>query len=555
MKNILNHYTQTTDLEPGEQHIVARLKRREDAQNAIVPDTPHASRGFLRIERVANAVPVSLFGQSVRSFAHNRIAVCFGVEGEGGETVPGAPLMTALISEESLAQLMMSPNRSNKNIALTAETWLGEVMPEWCDEKSSPDSLLDTAMDETLSSRRGAVDALKRIGRDLKAPLSKSGQRDMKNLLDQVLAKGDAKFRLERHSDNLQRILVQNRVEASTAALNIDGIARSAQSEPLLLEGVSQITNPEMARDINGMLNAAMERYTPQEAEVYFKATVIYMQKILDEYFPDCNYVPGSDDPHGQILRSALRNGDRDRVRQLEQLANLAANLVNPHVNELRAAADGHGLTASCAFIAGGDFALHASFPSADRGYFSMRIETATIENDFGNEKIRDGSLIVELGLSPEDMMTALRGHPTGADIPCSIDNVAGISLSRPKLESDLEAIVKSGASNATVKEALTELMDLTSEAMALIKGGAKRAADRKLLENLLERIDLSMETYSAFELREVQDRAGRMNNIVRDMNRNSLQAINDYVLARNGCELPMFLGLRDEDDTPAPDL
>ena len=90
---------------------------------------------------------------------------------------------------------------------------------------------------------------------------------------------------------------------------------------------------------------------------------------------------------------------------------------------------------------------------------------------------------------------------------------------------------------------------------MALIEGGAKRAADRKLLENLLERIDLSMETYSAFELRDVQDRAGRMNNIVQDMNRNSLQAINDYVLARNGCELPMFLGLRDEDDTPAPDL
>lgn len=56
MKNILNHYTQTADLEPGDQHIVARLKRREDAQNAIVPDTPHASRGFLRIERVANAV-------------------------------------------------------------------------------------------------------------------------------------------------------------------------------------------------------------------------------------------------------------------------------------------------------------------------------------------------------------------------------------------------------------------------------------------------------------------------------------------------------------------
>jgi hypothetical protein len=555
MKKILNHYLLDVELDPGEKHILGRLIARQKAHDAIVPDDPHASRGFLRIERVAKSEPVSLFGQSVRSFAHNRIVICFGVEGEGGETVPGAPLMTALISEESLAQLMMSPNRSNQNVALTAESWLGETMPQWSDRRPSPDELLDAAMGDTLASRRGAVDALKLKASDLKGPLSKARQRDMAILLDQVLAKSDAKFRLQRHSDNLQRILVQSRVEASTAALNIDGIARSAQSEPLLLEGGAEITDPSLARDRNGMLNAAMERYTPEEAKLAYKAVITFMQKIIKDDFPDCAYVPGSNDPHGQRLRMALRDDDRARAKQLEHLASLAANLANPHVDERRAAADGHGLTASCAFIEGGDHALHASFPSANRGFFSFRIETAVVENSFGNEKIRDGSRIVELGLSPEDMMTALRGHPTGADIPCSIDNVAGISLSRPKLEGNLEAIVNSGAADPIGDETLAEFTGLIAQAKDVIKSGAKRASDRKQLEDLVDRIDIAMEAFSGFELRNVQDRARSMNDIVQDMNRKSLQSINDYVLERNGSDLPMILSQYDDDALPAREL
>jgi len=555
MRNILNHYAKNADLNRDDQKILTRLRARLDAQEAILPDTAHAGRGFLRIERVAKAEPVSLFGQSVRSFAHNRIVIHFGAEGDDGETVPGAPLMTALLSEESLAQLMMSPNRSNALVALTAESWLGEAMPEWGTQKTSPDALLDEAMESTLQSRRRAMDGLKVMSAEIKGAIPKAGQSEMKILLSQVIAKGDAKFRLKRHAENLQRLLVQSRVEASTAALNIEGIARAVHSEPVLLEGGSEITDPTLARDRNGLLNAAMERYTPEEARVAYEATISYMKKVIDEDHPGSTYVPGSDDPHGQKVRSAFRDAERDQVKLLEGLAGLAASLANPHINERRAAADGHSLTASCAFIEGGDHALHSSFPSADRGYFALRIETAFVENSVGNEKIRDGSRVVELGLSPEDMMTALRGHPTGANIPCSIDNVAGIAIEREELPGDLEVAITGGSADRNVAEAAMELETLISEATMIIEAGAKRAADRKQLADLIDRIDLAMEAYCGHELRDVQTRAGGMNSVVQDMNKSALQAINEYVLDRHGFELPMLSGRRDAEDALARDL
>jgi hypothetical protein len=45
------------------------------------------------------------------------------------------------------------------------------------------------------------------------------------------------------------------------------------------------------------------------------------------------------------------------------------------------------------------------------------------------------------------------------------------------------------------------------------------------------------------------------MNDIVQDMNRKSLQSINDYVLERNGSDLPMILSQYDDDALPAREL
>ncbi len=546
MKKILEHYVKTSEPDENQRRIIQRLRSRLDAHASILPETEHAGRGFLRIERVAKAEPVPLFGQNVPSFAHNRVVVCFGTEGDAGLTVSGAPLMSALISEESLAQLMLSPNRTNGHVALTAESWLGETMPLWQGVKTRPDDLLDAAMSETLQARRDAVDALKEMASEGKGAISKARQQDMKHLLDRVMSKGDAKFRLERHAENLQRILVQNRVEASTAALNLEGIARAARGEVSLLEGGSDITNPSLARDKNGMLNAAMERFTPQEAQVAYLATLSYMGSILDEKHPDITYTPSSEDPHGQNIRAILRGVDPYEVKELERLASLAGHLGNPYVNEKRELTDGQCLTASCSFISGGSEALHSSFPATDHGYFALRIETAYFENSFGNEKIRQGSTILELGLSPEDMMTALRGHPTGADIPCSIDHVAGIAVPRPKFPGDLEVIIKSDAVDPSVITARGELHQLVADASEMIAGGAKRVSDRQALGRMMEQIDLAMEEFSGVELRDVQSRADHMGALVNEMNRSALKSINDYVFDRHGCELPMINSSRD---------
>ncbi|KKL18747.1 hypothetical protein LCGC14_2472430 [marine sediment metagenome] len=59
MKDILNHHAKTAELGPDDKRILNRLLSRAHAREDMIPQTVHASRGFMRIERVAQAKPVS----------------------------------------------------------------------------------------------------------------------------------------------------------------------------------------------------------------------------------------------------------------------------------------------------------------------------------------------------------------------------------------------------------------------------------------------------------------------------------------------------------------
>ena len=87
---------------------------------------------------------------------------------------------------------------------------------------------------------------------------------------------------------------------------------------------------------------------------------------------------------------------------------------------------------------------------------------------------------------------------------------------------------------------ALIDFGELSQEVLAFL--------DRKELTDLIERIDLTMETFSEVELRDVQSRAGAMNHLVQEMNQGALKAINEYVMEHHGTELPMMIA-RDRED------
>lgn len=543
LQDIMKKHLEAHDLPAAERTTLRRLLARQEARRRMVPRDPHASRGFVRIERVASAEPMKLFGQTAPSFACNRIVLSFGAQSGEGKTRPGKPVLTALISEESLAQLMLSPNRSNDHIALTAESWLGERMPRWQGEEAHPGDVLEDQLSETLGERRAALDALREGVSGLTKAIPKGVRQEMSALLGKVASKGNVRFYLERHSENLQRILVQNRVEASTAALNMEAIGRAAEQGHLLeAQDTPEITAPDLARDDNAMLDAAMEKFTPEEAAVARRAAVAWLSGYLRETYPEVAYDADQDDPHAKRMRTALtrRATDEDRLR-LENVAILISSLGNPYVNERRAQADGFKLTASCSFRQGGSHALHSSFPDHDHGYFALSIKVAAEDDSFGNRKIRGGTTVVEIGMSPEDLMTALRGHPTGQDLPCSIDRIASQGLKRVHIQGEMEAVIEGGAADPDVHAAERDLAQLLTQAGEIVQAGAQRAADRKALADLLERIDLSVEAFSGLEARDAESRAREMQGIVRDMNAGAMRAINDYVLEHHGRTLPML--------------
>lgn len=554
----IDYYLKIRDVPRLDRSLLRAVRERRLSHTAFLESLdPQANRGFLRIERVVSARPVTLFGQNAPSYAFNRISVSLGKDGPDGRRVPGKTLMSALISEESLAQLMLSPNRSNNKIALTSETYLGEALPPICDSgRQSSSRLLEDAISSTSGRRLGAAAELMRMTTGLDKPISKARALDMRHLLERVLSDGDASFVLTRHAENLQKDLVQYRVEASSAALNIQEIAADLEQVRRLgcEEQLPDIPDLEVARNSNPLLDSAMDLYRPEEALACRDAMRCYMAASIQKNFPEgLDYDVMRDDPHAKILRNSLTWDMRGKVNitHLEKMAAMISSFGNEHVNEVRQKVDGYGLTASCSHISGGGLNLHSSFPTNDMGYFALRIHVGVLEESFGNEDIREGATFIELGLSPEDMMTALRGHPTGDDIPCSIDRLIGRGLPRVPHMTEIDRAIQHDGGAPGFLQARRSLQSLVSQASRIIESGAKKVADRRALEGLMPRIHEATEVLNAADAENIADRANDMNAQVRDMAREAISRIDEYVVEKHGISLTE-LQMEEERDVPA---
>lgn len=552
----INHYLRQGDPSDREREVLKTLGVRAASHrdfHASFP--PDMNRGFMRIERVASARPVVLFGQNVPSYAYNRIVISRGAEGPEGKPVPGKTLMTALISEESLAQLMLSPNRSNKRIGLTAESFLGDVLPprQGRGRRSSSD-LLNEAIGGTSDRRIAAVKELQSVVNGLQKGIGKLARQEMAGILRQIAAEGDAEFVLERHSENLQKDLVQYRVEAASAALSVSDILDDIDRTRLLgaPEPEFDITDLELARNSNPMLDCAMMMYRPEEALLCQKVMKLYIEKALQEAFPEgINYHADIDDPHGQILRKAVPWGSKRDVdtKRLEAMVSMSSTFGNPHTNRTRAIADGYGLTATSSYISGGDADLHSSFPAVGNGHFCLRFHVGLLSESFGNEDINEGHTFLELGMSPEDMMTALRGHPTGADIPCSLDRITGVSVPRPPFESEITRAISDRGDSPDYLSAKKALGATISEVREIILDGARTTADRRQLQTLVSLLDDHLSQFVTVEQDNISESADRMSREVASMARSAFALIDDHVQKKHGVSLASLAADPKQDD------
>ncbi|MFX4300296.1 hypothetical protein [Pseudosulfitobacter pseudonitzschiae] len=541
----IDHYLSHGSPSQADRDILEVLRKRRLAHRDFVASfDPKMNQGFLRIERVTSARPVLLFGQNVPSYAYNRVIVSRGVDGPDGKRIPGKSLVTALISEESLAQLMLSPNRSNNKIGLTAESFLGDFLPprEGKGRRSSSD-LLGEAIDNSSERRKEAVRALQERVNALRGGIGKSAMSDIVSLLGQIAAQGDTSFLLERHTENLQRDLVQYRVEAASAALNISDLL--ADVDRIRLLGVSDpdfdITDLDRARNSNPILDAAMMQYRPSEAIACQKALKSYALSMIEDIFPEgLNYNVNVDDPHGKILRQAIPWGSSKHAdtSRLEKAVTMASSLGNVHLNKSRGIADGYGLTASSSYISGGDTNLHASFPSTGNGHFCLRLHVGILSESFGNEDIEEGSTFIEVGMSTEDMMTALRGHPTGSDIPCSLDRILGNSVPRVTYESELTYAISDPGQDPEYLSVKRDLDKMIGEVKELVLGGAKTVKDRRRLQDLTSELQDEVERFSVADGNNIRNRAGRLNQEVSSMAREAIASIDDHVQKKHGVSL-----------------
>ena len=553
----INHYLKYYAPENSEIDVLHRMRARQQAHKVFQDSfDSQMNQAFIRIERVTSAEPVHLFGQHVPSYAFNRISVNRGMNDETGQRVPGNSLLTALISEESLARLMLSTNRTSNRIALTLESALGEMLPtDRRHTRKTSNTLLEERIDENHQKRILALFQLKtRINELDKAPGKKTSEEYI-DVLDRI-RRTDTSFMLQRHSENLGNDMVQYRTEAANAALNIAGLLKDAERLKLL-EGPepdpADITDVEMARNGNPLLDHAMKLYRPEEALICRKAVLSWLEDQINKNFPEgLDYDLEESDPQGQRLNRLMNRNDGNKVNfeLLGKLAGLASTLGNSHSNEDRAKADGYGLTASVSRVSGGNINnLHSSVPVTEHEQFSLRISTGIIEEDFGNEGIRESGTFLELGLSTEDLMTALRGHPTGDFTPCSLDWLESKRINRISYRTELNREIDEAATadrsdrpesgNADYDRSRFECY--LRDAKSILREGSRTAVERRRLKGLLTQAYDIIENVLKDEADEIMARADRMNNHVGTMARSAMSSINDHVREEHGVNLALF--------------
>ena len=559
--NAINHYLKYHTPENSEIDVLHRMRARQQAHKDFQDSFDELmNQAFIRIERVTSAKPVLLFGQHVPSYAFNRISISRGMNDEKtGQRVPGDSLLTALISEESLARLMLSTNRTNNRIALTLESALGEMLPT--DERhtrKTSNTLLEESIDENHKNRMLALYKLKtRVNELDKAPGKKLSE-DYIHVLDKI-RRIDTSFMLQRHSENLGNDMVQYQTEAANVALNIASLLKDAERLKLL-EGPepdpADITDVELARNGNPLLDHAMELYRPEEALICRKAVLSYVGDQINKDFPEgLDYDIEVSDPQGKRLNRVINESDRNGVNfeLLMKLVNLASTLGNSHSNETRTKADGYGLTASVSRVSGGNTNdLYSSVPVTEHDQFSLRISTGIIEENFGNQDIRESKTFVELGLSTEDLMMALRGHPTGEFTPCSLDWLGSKKINRISYKTELNREIDEAATadrsdrsdrseSGTADYDRSEFEGLLQDAKTILRNGARTAGDRRELQDLLTRAYDVIGNVLKNEADEIISRADRMNSHARTRVRSAMSSFNDHVEKEHGVNLALF--------------
>jgi hypothetical protein len=427
-------------LDASDRALIAGVAARTDARMATArphgDDTALNGAGFILFERIYSNVPMPLFGQQTAALAATRVRICRADMGPDGATVPGAPLFVGRMADRALTNLVLNSNRGEAAAPMTVEALGGQDLPAYVPGPSADDTAFKEAMDRRmadLDARLAAVGEAIAAGGSVKA--RQQAQNALHKLGEHITSSSELDFYLERRLSTLSKRRVELVVEAAHTALHAARVAEE-MARPRLAPPAPVPFDAEVERFTNPILDSAMADMTEEEGAAVRRALAIESAYVFGTEHTPGDEIAGW--PSGQGLSSLFykipeerRQGEtlRKRFESFDGLAR-AALYGSRRVCDPRQAAmalvQSQGWTGH----------LHASLPDRNGNTCALRIETAWEEGSYGEARIRtDHGPYIEILLTPDDLMLALRGHPLGMMVPCTFRCVAGVWVPSHKVE------------------------------------------------------------------------------------------------------------------------
>ena len=538
------------------KHIKNRQERKDNQHKNIKTRLDSLSHAFIRIGREASKEPVALFGQNIRSYAFNRIEVFEGQK-ENGEWTPGDMIFEGLMSEEALTNLLMRSNTSQSKGHITPLVIDGCVLDPFEHDGANPNDQVSEHVQEGLDRAKTQIEeVIQALQNSTSNTMTKEMKRNLDNAVNFISWSQDLHFDLGIFAEHM----VQQRVTLLTEITNIvknqslvqaaleNGHAHKALPAPET-QSQSLMERLDDVRETNALIDAHLDGERPEERDAFTRMILWNIERLR-------NHLANSNNPEAQkgaaqfpktlVEREQIRSFDFqtrnfpeneahlwDRqglsTSPADRMATLLNSMSNPHIEERMQRRHPHKMMIQSCRVDGRSSGIHTSGIGEPDGHYRLDFQSVDETSRFGKTDLYASNHLFDLNISCDDLMMAIRGHPDGRPVPCSIRHFGGVyvpPLNNQKSLSDkvMEAFVPADHQKASQQD-IVDLVEDLKRWKDEGKLGAKRKAE------ILQRLENALNTLWPEHETHVHDQnESMMKDIQNDVRKTVLDEVKDVV-------------------------
>jgi hypothetical protein len=426
LETLLNNHKE--NLSETEISVMENIIRRNKAiKKADWPtDSSKDHIAFAKLERVFTQTPTPLFGQDAPALAYSRLSVWRGVE-ENGTYVPGDLIFSTKMSEQAVTRMILSSNRGSQNIPTTMESFGDLTLPPFTPGDNMDDSAYDDARTGLRNKVLGDLEAISENASAGGAAKARAKAKEsISSMMSRVAMGYEAPFYVEQRMGTYNRRRVDVVSEMAHAALHADKITNATA----LLEAPDRHFDLDVERQTNPMLDAFAGRFTVEDEQVLRKVMLLEIEKTCQDLDIPRSAFGTEESPNWpQSHKMPGHYHFKDGVKkELDARQSLFNSVWNTGVCQNRRQVTPHAMGVGVSQIHGWTGYLHSSLPATDDTYFTVRFSAIWEEKRFGHRDIYDmHSPVIEFGITSDDLMMMLRGHPMGKATPITLKTVYGV--------------------------------------------------------------------------------------------------------------------------------